>query len=95
MNWKRFRKKPVVVEAIQWDPDTMKWSDFPAKYQVGGGHFRTSGIMGQWMNTGELKVSTLEGVVVAQPNDWIVRGVQDEMYPVRDDIFRATYEEVE
>lgn len=40
------------------------------------------------------KVHTLEGVMAANPGDWIIEGVKGELYPCRDDIFRATYDEV-
>lgn len=40
-------------------------------------------------------IQTLEGQMIAEPGDWIVKGVKGEMYPVRNDIFRLTYEEVE
>lgn len=45
--------------------------------------------------TGFLLIATLEGVMQAKPGDWVIRGVQGEFYPCRDDIFRATYEAVE
>ena len=44
---------------------------------------------------GDVYIGTLEGVMHAGPGDWIVRGVRGELYPVRDDIFEATYEPVE
>ena len=40
------------------------------------------------------EIKTLEGVMV-KPGDWLITGVAGERYPCRDDIFRATYEEVE
>jgi hypothetical protein len=39
-------------------------------------------------------IVTLEGEMTAQIGDWIVQGIQGEFYPVRDTIFRATYDEV-
>jgi hypothetical protein len=41
------------------------------------------------------EIKTLEGVMVGNPGDWLITGVAGERYPCRDDIFRATYEEVE
>ena len=41
------------------------------------------------------EIKTLEGVMVGNPGDWLITGVAGEQYPCRDDIFRATYEEVE
>ena len=39
-----------------------------------------------------MSILTLEGVVIAQPGDWIIRGVKGELYPCKPDIFAATYE---
>ena len=39
-------------------------------------------------------VRTLEGAMTGNPGDWMIRGVKGECYPCKDDIFRATYEEV-
>jgi len=41
------------------------------------------------------EIKTLEGVMVGNPGDWLITGVAGERYPCRDEIFRATYEEVE
>ena len=41
------------------------------------------------------EIKTPEGVMVGNPGDWLITGVAGERYPCRDDIFRATYEEVE
>ena len=43
----------------------------------------------------EMRIETLEGVVVASPGDYIVTGVAGEVYPCKPDIFEQTYEEVE
>lgn len=42
----------------------------------------------------ELKINTLEGVMAASPNDWIITGVNGEQYPCKPDIFEKTYEAV-
>lgn len=41
-----------------------------------------------------LLIETLEGVMRADPGDWIITGVKGEKYPCKPDIFAATYEEV-
>ena len=41
-----------------------------------------------------LIIHTLEGKMIAQVNDWIIRGVQGEYYPCKPDIFEKTYEPV-
>lgn len=40
----------------------------------------------------EETIETLEGVMTANPGDWIITGIKGEKYPCKDDIFRATYE---
>jgi len=52
---------------------------------------------GKWMVTEDLglDIPTLEGVMHASPGDWIIRGIQGELYPCKPDIFAATYEPAE
>lgn len=82
----KFRKKPVVIEAVQWknsDESRREIADF-------------CGTHAEWrFNLGDVHVHTLEGVMTARPDDWIIRGVKGEFYPVKPDIFSATYEPVE
>lgn len=80
----RFRKKPVVIEAVLFTGDN----------GVEIGHFAglTARIAGRDRH---LEISTLEGVMKASPGDWIIKGVQGEFYPCKPDIFAATYEAVE
>jgi len=42
-----------------------------------------------------LMISTLEGVMQADPGDWIIQGIKGELYPCKPDIFEQTYEPVE
>lgn len=76
----RYRKKPVVVEAVQWIGDIKPIHDFGAGYTLRGT---------------ELFIETLEGAMRANPGDWIIKGVAGEFYPCRDAIFRLTYEILE
>ena len=78
---KKYRKKPVVVEAIQW---TGKNLDDVIKFNVNG----------QWKKGEDLKIFTLEGVMKANIGDYIIKGVKGEFYPCKPDIFEKTYEEV-
>ena len=80
----KFRKKPVVVEAIQ----------FTGLNQDEIGHF--SGLAAQRIGrTGELVIKTLEGVMKVDVGDWVIKGVKGEFYPCKPDVFDATYEAVE
>jgi hypothetical protein len=88
----KFRKKPVVIDAVKWtgqfwDCDDMpQWLEDALEKGVGvDGMIR---VVDQF----NLKVGTLEGVMTASPGDWIIRGVNGEVYPCKPDIFAATYE---
>jgi len=81
----KFRKKPVVVEAWQnASGRTPEWLD--AAYRVGKVQYGSNGV---------IYIITLEGTMRAEPCDWIIRGVQGELYPCKPDIFEQTYEAVE
>lgn len=88
----KFRKKPVVVEAVRV-ADAMvaaaaSWSDLPQwlrnAYETGNIVFGSDGIY----------VQTLEGNMFAPRPDWLILGIAEEIYPCRADIFAATYEPV-
>jgi len=83
----RVRKKPVEVEAEQFTNDN-KDRAF---------NFVTCNCSPSLDDEGQsiLKIQTLEGVMVANINDWIIKGVKGEFYPCKPDIFEATYEVVE
>lgn len=83
----KFRKKPVVIEAIRWDNSTEAWSEVCAS-TVG------SEDVVFLNNDGTLDIGTLEGRMTAQVGDWIIKGVKGEIYPCKPDIFAATYEAV-
>lgn len=91
----RFRKKPVVIEAVRWDgfvgdgTDACKqpWPlDWPTK-QFGRHDDETWGSV--------LVIDTLEGRMMANVGDWIIHGVKGEFYACKPDIFAATYEPAE
>ncbi len=81
----KYRKKPVVIEAVQWDGTNV--ADIRD-------HF------GPFLNWAFLPfedaitIETLEGTHRASKGDWIIRGVKNEFYPCKPDIFGATYEAV-
>jgi hypothetical protein len=98
----KFRKRPVVIEAVQLRWDT--WDEICEFADVG--HIedgKPQGCYVQEDGTGSssmteeigLHIPTLEGVMLARENDWIIRGVQGELYPCKPDIFEATYEAVD
>lgn len=82
----KFRKKPIVIEAVRWD---------------GENHEEICGFIGERLPKREsisheatLLIPTLEGVMTAGCGDWIIKGVNGEYYPCKNDIFNKTYEEV-
>ena len=88
----KYRKKPVVVDAIQLNHNNdMEIMDF-----VGVELERTSTHpTGHPEYQRALVIPTLEGQHIASNGDWIIKGVQGEYYPCKPDIFEATYEEVQ
>ena len=79
----RYRKKPVVIDAIQF---------------TGANHAEVAkfmGIINYDRNSRGIPIATLEGELVAGPGDWLIRGIKGEYYPCRSDIFEATYEPAE
>lgn len=78
----KFRKKPVVIEAIQFRSGEQDGS-FAADVSAG---------IVRYPEDGTMLIQTLEGSMCAQPGDWIIRGVKGELYPCKPDIFAATYE---
>ena len=82
MSVKKYRKKPVEIEAMQYDGrNTVEVAEWLAE----------SGVEVGWSNA-EMVIPTLEGRMHATPGDWIIRGVQGEFYPCKPDIFEKTYE---
>ena len=90
----RFRKKPVVIDAVQFfeqqdDPDVLLVHIAPDGLILG-----TSVDFGVTARVG-FALQTLEGWHEVTPGDWIITGVKGERYPCKPDIFAATYEAVE
>ena len=74
----RFRKKPVVIEAIQWHEGD----------RIEGVHYATSGCGHPLMMA---HVHTEEGPLTVSDCDWIIKGVKGEYYPCKPDVFALTY----
>lgn len=80
----RYKKKPVVIEAVQFDgtDESVDWL-LPQL---------TSGEIGRSFN--KLYIKTLEGVMTAHIGDYIIKGIQGEFYPCKPGIFEATYDAI-
>jgi len=82
MEMQKFRKKPVVIEAVELKFSTesqneiIQWSNNTIEKGLDGG----------------LRIPTLEGVMIANTGDYIIKGVNGEFYPCKSDIFEKTYE---
>ena len=79
---KFYRKKPVVIQAKQWTGDNLT---------------EMLGFCERCFSKGEannLVVVTLEGDMTAAVGDYIIRGVKGEFYPIKELIFKQTYESV-
>ena len=76
-----FRKKPVVIEAVQWFPGKKIDGVEEKEYRDGDFVFQAS-------------IKTLEGYHGVAPGDWIITGVKGEKYPCKPDVFERTYEPV-
>ena len=88
-------KKPVAIEAMQlvgndavykWIEENTQGLFDPLSDEAPG-----SGVSIDPAD-GNLLIATLEGVMKANPGDWIIRGVQGEFYPCKPDIFEVTYQ---
>ena len=88
----KFRKRPVVVEAIQLvESNPVEVIDFIGRERIASS---------SWEGRPEeavltIGIRTLEGVMTASLGDWIIRGVAGEVYPCKPEIFEQTYEPVE
>jgi len=78
----RYRKKPVEIEAIQFinSADIHEFCRDKVREPVGKDY---------------LEIITLEGIMIAQQGDYIIKGVKGEFYPCKPDIFELTYEKID
>jgi len=81
----KFRKKPVVIDAIQLE-DSVECMEALSKLGLDPVVFSYAD------EDPVLKIETLEGTMIAQIGDFIIKGVNGEFYPCKPDIFEKTYE---
>lgn len=81
---KKYRKKPLEIEAVQWTGDNL------AELRTLDGFNSVHTCFG-----GRLNIKTIEGLMLASIGDYIIKGVQGEFYPCKPDIFKQTYDEVD
>lgn len=90
---KQYRKKPVVIEALIWDGTDECWVEI-AQW-LGAEHGTRAQVVDAANGERRVYIDTPEGEMAASPGDYIIKGVKDEFYPCKPDIFAATYEAVE
>lgn len=88
----QYRKKPVVIEAIQYNKNPYDILDWAAALD------KKSNLKyypeGQMYNKFGLFIETLEGLMHVSDGDFVIQGVNGEFYPCKPDIFEKTYEKV-
>jgi hypothetical protein len=104
----KFRKKPIVIEAVQ-----LRWNNWNEMCDHAGvGKISEGKPEGCWIGQDAqpipdqnkpdctkdrlgILIPTLEGLMIGIQGDWIIRGVKGEFYPIKNDIFLETYEKVD
>lgn len=83
---KKYKKKPVVIDAVEYDGSST------CAFEIADwvGHYNASAV---YREDG-LFVVTLEGEMHVSVGDFVIKGVQNEFYPCKPDVFEATYEAV-
>ena len=79
---KKYRKKPVVIEAVRFNGRFEDVAGFMPRDTFEFREYRK-----------EIEIKTLEGVITASAGDYIIKGIKGEFYPCKPDIFEQTYEE--
>lgn len=83
----QYRKKPVVIEAIQFNgknaEEIEQWSN---------NNVKAGPVLEDTLSKAHLEIETLEGTMTAQVNDYVIKGVKGEFYPCKPDIFEQTYD---
>lgn len=90
---KRYRKKPVVIEATQWDGSAEGATPIINWILEDEGVARYRDYIPNVVD--DIAIDTLEGTMSAEEGDWIIKGVAGEFYPCKPAIFDRTYEPAE
>lgn len=85
----KYRKKPVTIEAIQFEDNT---DCILAIHRFVGQE--TTRVNYEDKDNPYIEIETLEGTMKASVGDYIIKGVNGEFYPCKPDIFDKTYEKV-
>ena len=83
----KYRKKPVEIEAVQWDGTAYSWNEIR---EMGLEDWKPGEI-----GSDTFAIETLEGDHLCRKGDYVIKGVKGEFYPCKPDSFKMTYEPVE
>jgi hypothetical protein len=83
----KYRKKPIIIEAFKWTGGPDQTEDPVWIIEA----IKTGNV---FFDDCTMKIKTLEGIMTANIGDWIIQGVNSEIYPCKPDIFEKTYEKV-
>jgi len=93
---KKYRKKPIVIEAIQFDgnnyDETMKFGDNNFMQPFFVKNVNPNEINGELVNDPTIFIKTLEGNMRISVGDYVIKGIKGEYYPCKPDIFLDTYD---
>lgn len=90
---RKFVKKPLEVEAFLYgfDKEPEWFSNSPCVNYIDG--YSSDGIKIENIEP-MVKIKTLEGIIKAEPGDYIIKGIKGEIYPCKADVFEASYDEI-
>jgi len=91
----KYRKKPVVIDAHQWDGSRSDFESLCRWVNAGQEEPILSYVFATADDVRDARIWTLEGDFSVSPGDWIIKGVQGEFYTCKPEIFTATYDPVE
>jgi hypothetical protein len=94
----KYRKKPVVIEAVLLEDkyqSIVNAIEFVFNIGMETSQWGMNGSVSLVRNEGGFVIPTLEGDMKVSFGDYIIKGIQGEIYPCRADIFHKTYEKVE
>ena len=91
----KYKKKPIVIEAVQWNGKNLDEVKSFVEDSLEYWYNDTAWEVGKGPVTIGIKIKTLEGDHIASIGDYIIKGANGEFYPCKPDIFEKTYEIVE
>lgn len=97
----KFRKKPIIIEAVQLQVEEQRPDVTPEYWPFKETPDWLTQAMDEMIlypkyacdsDFFHMEITTLEGKMLVSPSDWIIKGVNGELYPCKPDIFEKTYE---